>query len=758
MKDVSEFLSAEQYRAILRTSLDGFWLVDTEGRLLEVNDAYCQMTGFSREELLGMRIPDLCMVETPEQIREHTAQILREGSGRFESRHRKKDGGSVFLDVSVSSVAGPPVRVVAFLRDISARKASEDALRASEEKFSRIFQSSSNLVAFSEPEHGRIVDVNDTWVDALGISREEAVGKSGQELGLWRDPVKGERCRAMLRANGQLRDFEMEVHGKRGVLFVMASANYVDVRGSRYLLWELHDITRQKQAEREQEALRMQLLQAQKLESVGRLAGGVAHDFNNLLTVINGYSDLVLSKLAADDPVRHDVEEIRQAGDRASGLTQQLLVMSRTQVGQPRLMDLNNAVTETVRLVERLIGEDIHVVLRLDPKLGLVNADPIQIHQVLMNLAVNARDAMPEGGQLTLETCNATIGPEPVFAEVSGAGEFVRLTVRDTGIGMSAETITRIFEPFFTTKSLGTGTGLGLSTAHGIVRQAGGWINVRSAPGEGATFEVYLPRTAEAQAGAHAQQAAVSERGGSETILVVEDQPAVRQFAASVLRDLGYRVLEVGSGAEALGVSAAHEGPIHLVLTDVIMPGMNGLMLAERIAGQRPHARILFMTAYAGEVLQERGVVLESQHWLQKPFRPDELARKVREVLDRPPKGLTVLVLDDEVPVRRMLHDMLAEAGYSVIEAENGAAALAVLERIAVEVMLTDPMVPGKDVVDTIAEVRKRHPKIKIISMSGTLGGHSLKVGAFPAADARVAKPIERQELLSTIHEVLAGE
>jgi PAS domain S-box-containing protein len=877
----AEFLSADQYRAILRTSLDGFWLLDQNGKILDVNDAYCRMTGYTRDELIRMRVWDLTL-ETAQEAQDHLEQILRDGTGRFETRHRKKDGGSVFLDVSVSSVEGPEKRIVVFLhdiderkrmenaireseqayreifnattdalaihdesgrtlavnqalcmmfgctteealaariadysanqppytqteaaerirraqregscvfewrsrrkngqvfwsevalhactiggerrivasvRDIDARKTAEEALRESEEKFSRIFNCSTNLVAFTEPESGRIMDVNDTWVTATGIRRELAVGRSGLELGLWRDPSQRERCMAALKADGRLRDFEIDLSGKNGDLQVAASAEYVDFRGSRFLLWELRDISRQKQAEREQQASRAQLLQAQKLESVGRLAGGVAHDFNNLLTVINGYSNLLLAQIPAGDPMRRSAEEILEAGERASGLTHQLLVMSRTQVGQPQLMNLNTAVTETTRLAERLIGEDVHLALALDSDLALVNADPVQIHQVLMNMVVNARDAMPEGGQLTLETSNVAMNPSMVPAGVVG-NQFVRLTVRDTGIGMDEETQQHIFEPFFTTKSKETGTGLGLSTAHGIVQQAGGWIVVKSAPYQGATFEVYLPQAAGTEAGSVTQESGKRERGGSETILVVEDQPGVRKFTANVLRDLGYRVLEAESGAGALEISAAHEGPVDLILTDLIMPGMNGLALAERIQPQRPQARILYMTAYAGDVLEERGVAHEGLDCLQKPFHPDELARKVREVLDHRQKGPTVLVVDDEAPVRRILGEMLANAGYTIVDAENRTAALAVLAKVPVDVMLTDLAMPEREGLETIGEARKRYPKLKIIAMSGAFGGQYMKVAPLLGADAAVAKPVDYGQLLSTIRNILAS-
>jgi CheY-like chemotaxis protein len=298
---------------------------------------------------------------------------------------------------------------------------------------------------------------------------------------------------------------------------------------------------------------------------------------------------------------------------------------------------------------------------------------------------------------------------------------------------------------------------LGLSTAHGIVQQAGGWIAVKSSPGEGATFEVYLPQATGTEARRRTREHGIRERGGSETILVVEDQPSVRQFAAEVLRQLGYRIMEAGSGPDALELSASHEGTIDLVLTDIIMPGMNGLVLADRIRPERPLARILYMTAYAGNVLEERGVASEGLDCLQKPFRPSELARKVREVLDRQPKGPTILVVDDEAPVRRMLGVMLGGAGYAIVDAEDGAAALAVLARVPVDLMLADLVMPEKESLETIREARKRYPKLKIIAMSGSFGGQCRKADSPLAADAAVAKPVDYEELLSTIRNILAS-
>ncbi len=384
-------------------------------------------------------------------------------------------------------------------------------------------------------------------------------------------------------------------------------------------------------AEQEQEQLRAQLLQAQKMESVGRLAGGVAHDFNNLLTVINGRSEVMLLDLPADSALREDVTEIRNAGVRAAALTQQLLAFSRQQVLQPRVLDLNQVVADTERLLLRLLGEDVELSVALGAELGRVLADPSQLHQVLMNLVVNARDAMPSGGRLTIATSN-------VDAEGAGSapppGRYVRLSVTDTGIGMDAETRRRIFEPFFTTKPLGRGTGLGLSTVYGIVDQSGGRIEVTSEVEAGSTFQIDLPRVDRPVDGVAATVLAPT---GTETVLVVEDQPDVRRVTSRMLRSAGYRVLEAGGADEALAVAAAHGGPLHLLVTDVVMPGTSGPTLAARLAAVRPGIRALFVSGYAPDVVVHHGMLDGGPAFLQKPFTVAALGQKVREVLAASP-------------------------------------------------------------------------------------------------------------------------
>jgi len=395
------------------------------------------------------------------------------------------------------------------------------------------------------------------------------------------------------------------------------------------------EIAEHKRAREELRKTEAQLLQAQKMEAIGQLTGGIAHDFNNMLTVIMGYSELMLQKLKADDPLRSEVEQIKEAGNRASLLTRQLLAFSRKQVLQPRVLDLNAVLTNLDKMLQRLIGEDIALVTMPAPGLGRVKVDPGQIEQVIMNLAVNARDAMPNGGKLTIETANVELDNAYAREHVSvRPGPYVMLAVSDTGCGMDAATQARIFEPFFTTKEPGKGTGLGLSTVYGIVKQSDGNIWVYSEPGRGTTFKIYLPRVEAVAEAVEPSGAAARTIRGSETILLVEDENAVRALIRSTLQANGYTVLEAHHGKHAIQVCEQHAGPIHLMVTDVVMPEMSGRDLAERLKPSRPNMKVFFMSGYTDKAIVNHGELDPGTAFLQKPFIPDALARKVREVLD----------------------------------------------------------------------------------------------------------------------------
>jgi two-component system cell cycle sensor histidine kinase/response regulator CckA len=386
----------------------------------------------------------------------------------------------------------------------------------------------------------------------------------------------------------------------------------------------------------ERKRLEAQLVQAQKMEAIGRLAGGIAHDFNNLLTAILGYSDLILTELDDNAPLRQEVKAIKLAGERAADLTRQLLAFSRQQVLQPELIDLNTIVVRLSSMLRRLIGEDIELSTFLGQDLGLVLADPSQIEQVVLNLTINARDSMPEGGKLTITTAWVDRDADDILQHGGGAiDRYVLVAISDTGHGMDRETQRRIFEPFFTTKEVGKGTGLGLAMVHGIVHQTGGHIGVSSEVGQGSTFTIYLPQVAEHAIAARPLKARVATPHGSETILLVEDDAGVRGLASMILRKYGYMVLEAANGMAAQRLVQHYNGPLDLVITDVVMPGgLSGVRLVEYVVKQRPQVNILYMSGYTDNAIAQHGVLDSGRAFLQKPFTPETLAHKVREVLD----------------------------------------------------------------------------------------------------------------------------
>jgi signal transduction histidine kinase len=390
------------------------------------------------------------------------------------------------------------------------------------------------------------------------------------------------------------------------------------------------------QAEKEMAVLQEQLRQSQKMEAIGRLAGGIAHDFNNLLTIIKGYSQLSLIELKETDPMRGSIEEIKRAADRAADLTRQLLAFSRRQILEMRVLDLNSVLRDLDKMLRRVIGEDIELVTLLAEDLGRVKTDHGQMQQVIMNLAVNAKDAMPNGGKLTIETANVELDETYARSHVAVIpGRYAMLSVSDTGVGMTAEVKEQVFEPFFTTKEKGKGTGLGLSTVYGIVKQSGGNIWVYSEPGQGTTFKIYLPRVDEPLEELK-EKAEVKEIPlGSETILVVEDEGEVRKVAVRILSGQGYKVLEASHGNDAMLVCKQHEGPIHLMVTDVVMPNMSGHELAKRLKAFHPEMKVLYMSGYTDNAIVHHGVLEKGMNYIQKPFTVEGLAKKVREVLDK---------------------------------------------------------------------------------------------------------------------------
>ena len=514
-----------------------------------------------------------------------------------------------------------------------AHRASDAARRASDARFLRLAASGIIGIVVGDSD-GSIVEANDAFLALVGYARDELV--SGKLC--WRDVTAPERHDATDRGARQLLDqgvtapYEKEYVHKDGtrVSVVVGIATLTETQSIAFMV----DVTAQKRAELALARSQEQFLQAQKMEAVGRLASGVAHDFNNLLSVILSYSEFIADSVGPEDPIRADAEEIRTAGQRAADLTRQLLMFSRQEVAETKVLDLGDLLARMYKMLRRILGEDVELATVRAPAIGRVCADPGHLEQVVMNLAVNARDAMPTGGTLTIETSNVTLD-EAYAREHLGVvpGRYVMIAVADTGIGMDRATQARIFEPFYTTKEKGKGTGLGLSTVFGIVQQCHGSIWVESEPGIGTTFKVYLPRV-EALAESSEPELVASRPAGTETILLVEDEDQIRAVARVILRDLGYQVIEARSGSEALLLCERHPGTIDLLLTDVVMPQMSGPELARRLALTRPTLKILCMSGYTDDAVVRHGAAESGMAYLQKPLTPDKLARKVRAVLD----------------------------------------------------------------------------------------------------------------------------
>jgi PAS domain S-box-containing protein len=522
------------------------------------------------------------------------------------------------------------------IQDITEHKRAEENLRKSEERYRSLFNGLPIALYRTTPE-GQIIDSNPALVEMLGYpNRESLLAVNAAET--YANPEDRIKWQSSMDLEGIVRNYEKQLRRLDAkIIWVEENTRAVCDADGRVVYYEgsFQDISERKKAEQEMMVVQEQLRQSQKMEAIGRLAGGIAHDFNNLLTVIKGYSQLSLIELKENDPMRGSIEEIKRAADRAADLTRQLLAFSRRQILEVRVLDLNTVLRDLDKMLRRVIGEDIELVTLLAEDLGRVKTDFGQMQQVIMNLGVNARDAMPNGGKLTIETANVELDETYARSHVAVTpGRYAMLSVSDTGVGMTAEVKEQVFEPFFTTKEKGKGTGLGLSTVYGIVKQSGGNIWIYSEPGQGTTFKIYLPRVDEPLEELKEKAEVKEIPRGSETILVVEDEEKVLKLTVQILRGQGYAVLEGPHGDDALLVCEQHEGPIHLMVTDVVMPNMSGHELAKRLKAFHPEMKVLYMSGYTDSAIVHHGVLVKGMNYIQKPFTIEGLARKVREVLD----------------------------------------------------------------------------------------------------------------------------
>jgi two-component system, cell cycle sensor histidine kinase and response regulator CckA len=629
------FEREELFRLISDNAADMIAVVDMDGKRIYNSQSYSKVLGYDQEELKSSSSFEQIHEDDRERVRAAAEEARRTGVGKtLEYRIRHKDGTWRVLESTASvirSPAGEPQKLVIVNRDITERKKAAESLRQSESGFRSMVEDAPYGI-FRCRSDGKLVSANPAFQRMLGYENQEALLQRNLAEEVFSSASEFHKLKNLLDDGQEFKDVAVELKRRDGAQITLRcrGRSMKDHEGSSSFDVFAEDVT-------EKRILERQLQMAAKMEAVGRLSGGIAHDFNNLLGVIIGYSQLFKRKLDPQSPLLEHAEEIEKAGKRAAALTRQLLAFSRQQVLTPAVLNLNDLVTDMVKMLPRLIGEDIAVSTSMASDLGSAKADRGQIEQVIMNLAVNARDAMPEGGKLLIKTSNRVL--DQAYARQhagSRPGQYVMLEVTDSGMGMDAETLTHIFEPFFTTKVVGKGTGLGLATVYGVVKQSEGYIWVDSEPGKGASFQVFLPKVDEEKTG---DIAAIKHPGkvasGTETILLVEDSEPLRKLTQSFLESSGFRVLVAQNGEEALEVAANHSERIHLLVTDVVMPGINGRVLAERLLAKQRSMKVLFISGYTDSFIAVHGVLEHGMALLNKPYTEEELIERVRKVLDQ---------------------------------------------------------------------------------------------------------------------------
>ncbi len=737
--------ATDELNRFFTLSQDLLCIVGKDGTIVRLNPQWESTLGYPLAEILARPYTDFIHPDDLPVTSEASA-TLNDASrlSGFVNRYRCRDGS--YRAIEWTAHASEQF-IYGVGRDITEKRKGEAHLR----DLSRAVEQSPASVIITDVD-GCIEYVNPRFTQLTGYTLDEVSGQNPRILqsGLTPREQYAELWQRIL--SGEVWEGEFQNRKKDGTLYlerVSISPVLDDAGVVRHFVAVKEDIT-------EKRALEQKLLQSQKMEAIGLLTGGIAHDFNNLLTVVNGYAELLESHPDAGPKARACATSIRQAGERAATLTRQLLQFSRRHSGDPTVLDLHQTVAELEHFYRRVLPANIDLVIAPSTNGTLVQADPSQLQQVLMNLVVNARDAMPSGGTLRIDVARVEIA-QPAHLELPGPPRthFIRLSLSDTGEGMTQEVQKHLFEPFFTTKPMGQGTGLGLSTVYGIVRQSNGWIEVRSAPGEGATFHIYLPE-AQIAATAEPEPAEAGDiRTGEETILLVEDYAEVRVFTAELLSTLGYEVFQAANGEEALAVAAAHPGEIDLLLTDVMLPGLNGPEIAEKLTAQWPGLPVIFASGYAGELGDGNPALPPNATLIGKPFSTDTLAATIRTVLRRTAASAKILVVDDDPALRELLFGTLTSAGYQVTLASDGADALRHLRSIAPDLILMDLIMPGKEGLETIMEIRRQGVATRIIAMSGAFGGQFLNAARIMGADATLQKPMSRGRLLQKVRETL---
>lgn len=635
-------LNKDFFRKFVNAVPSGFLMLNKNGAILETNAAYCRMSGYSRDELLQMNLRDLKSFDEISTVDYCLQTAIEKKSLHFETRHLSKDGKVIELAADAVYIQDGGDFVCTFQHDITQRKAGELALRESEKFLTAITEAAPSMIYIYDFTIGRNIYVNRQIERNLGYTPAEIQAMGAGFLFKIAHPDDTEPLiqhfeKLQKSKPGETAEIEYRLKHKSGEYRWFRSSDSIfrsDENGKPFqTLGYADDITERRASADALAQSESQLRQSQKNEAIGRLAGGIAHDFNNFLAIVMLHVDMLNLQMPSDSPIRYRISEIKSATNSAAAMVRQLLAFSRKQTLQPCSLNLNQIITELNKILRRLIGEDIELQCELDPNLGECFVDPDQMTQVLMNLVVNARDAMPKGGVLKIQTTNFSLSKRAAKYQSQPVGDYIELTVTDSGTGMDSETQERIFEPFFTTKESGKGTGLGLATVYGIVKQSNGFIWVESESGIGTTLIIQLPH-AEKSIAKKPEETSSYIPTGHETILLVEDEEQIRRAAVEVLNILGYQIFEASDGLQALQLAQLYDKPIHLLLTDVVMPRMNGRDLAEKIKVLHPETTVLFMSGYTDDIIARHGVLEKETHFIGKPFSPSTLAVKIRETLE----------------------------------------------------------------------------------------------------------------------------